>query len=203
MGTVIGAIATGAVQPDATRATLHTWTSATSLLSGCLFVTACAYLAAVYLTGEAARRGDSTLQIYFCRRARGAAVVAGVLSAALLAELHRSDRRLYAHLTGRSAPLVAVTALCGIAVILGLNARRAAMGRAIAALGVAAVIWGWGVAQYPVLLPGTRLTLTDAGAPHTVYTALVVLFGFVVAIIGPALILLFALQERRALGSDP
>ncbi len=45
--------------------------------------------------------------------------------------------------------------VCGLAVLALLTARRPRGVRVLAALGVAAVIWGWGVAQYPVLLPGT------------------------------------------------
>ena len=33
------------------------------------------------------------------------------------------------------------------------------------------------MAQYPVLLPGTTITLDNAGAPHATLVALVVLFG--------------------------
>jgi cytochrome bd ubiquinol oxidase subunit II len=72
MGTVIGAIATGAVPANASQASLAAWTSPTALLAGFLFVAACGYLAAVYLVGEAARRGDRRMQTYFTRRARPA-----------------------------------------------------------------------------------------------------------------------------------
>ena len=75
MGTVIGAIATGAVPAVASHASLAAWTSPTALLAGFLFVAACGYLAAVYLTGEAARRGDQRLQAYFTYRAQAAAIV--------------------------------------------------------------------------------------------------------------------------------
>ena len=108
MGTVIGAIATGAVPANASHASLAAWTSPTALLAGFLFVAACGYLAAVYLIGEAARRGDRRLQAYFTRRAQAAAVVAGALSLAALAELHGSNPALYARLTGRALPLVIV-----------------------------------------------------------------------------------------------
>ena len=47
------------------HASLSAWTSPTALLAGFLFVAACGYLAAVYLTGEADRRGDRRLQAYF------------------------------------------------------------------------------------------------------------------------------------------
>ena len=105
MGTVVGAVATGGVPADARHAEQSSWTNATSLLIGFLFVAACAYLAAVYLTGEASGSGDRKLRIYFARRAEAAAVVAGGLSLSLLAELHHSNRLLYDRLTGRSLPL--------------------------------------------------------------------------------------------------
>jgi cytochrome d ubiquinol oxidase subunit II len=70
MGTVVGAIATGAVPANASHASLAAWTSPTALLSGFLFVAACGYLAAVYLVVEARRRGDRPMRAYFTRRAQ-------------------------------------------------------------------------------------------------------------------------------------
>jgi cytochrome d ubiquinol oxidase subunit II len=67
---------------------------------------------------------------------------------------------------------------------------------------VAAVIWGWGVAQYSVLLPGTAVTLSNAGAPNDTLVALVVLFIIAVLLIGPAFVLLYSLQSRHLLGTD-
>jgi cytochrome bd ubiquinol oxidase subunit II len=207
MGTVIGAIATGQIPADASHASLAAWTSATSLLTGFLFTGACGYLAAVYLAGEAARGGDRQLQAYFTRRAQAAGIVAGALSLAALAELHGSDPALYGRLTGRALPLVITAGLCGLAVLALLTAgwRNGVWGigvRVIAALGVAAVIWGWGVAQYPVLLPGTAVTLSNAGAPHTTLVAIVWLSVAAVVLVGPSFALLFSLQERRLLHAD-
>jgi cytochrome bd ubiquinol oxidase subunit II len=204
MGTVIGAIATGAVRADATHASLAAWTSGTALLAGFLFVAACGYLAAVYLTGEAARRGNRKLEAYFSLRGRVAAIVAGALSLAVLAALRGSDRTVFSRLTtGRALPLVIVAGLCGLAVLVRLNtSRRRGTVRVIAALGVACVIWGWGVAQYPVLLPGTTVTLTNAGAPHTIFVALVILFIFALVLLAPSFALLFTLQSRRTLYDD-
>ena len=202
MGTVIGAIATGQVAADASHASLSAWTSATSLLTGFTFVGACGYLAAVYLVGEAARRGDHRLQAYFTRRAQAAGIVTGALSLATLAELHTSNAGLYSRLTGRALPLVILAGLCGLAVLALLTAGRLRGVRVIAALGVAAVIWGWGVAQYPVLLPGTGVTLSNAGAPHATLVAIVILFVVAVLLVGPSFALLFSLQGRRLLHAD-
>jgi cytochrome bd ubiquinol oxidase subunit II len=199
MGTVIGAIAAGGVPANASHASLAAWTSPIALLAGFLFVAACGYLAAVYLAGEAGR--GSPMETYFTRRARAAAAVAGALSLAALFELHTSDPALYGGLTGRALPLVIVTGVCGLTVLALLTAGRPRGTRFIAALGVAAVIWGWGVAQYPVLLPGTALTLANAGAPDSTLVALVVLFIVAVLLIGPSFALLFTLQGRRMLGA--
>jgi cytochrome bd ubiquinol oxidase subunit II len=199
MGTVIGAIAAGAVPANASHASLAAWTSPTALLSGFLFVVACGYLAAVYLTGEAAHRADRRMQAYFTRRGQVAAIVAGALSLAALAELHTSNPMLYARLTGRALPLVILAGVCGLAVLILLAVGQTMVVRGIAALGVAAVVWGWGVAQYPVLLPGTAVTLSNAGAPDSTLVALVVLFIVAAVLVGPSFVLLYSLANRRLL----
>jgi cytochrome d ubiquinol oxidase subunit II len=201
MGTVIGAIAAGAVPADGTQASLAAWTSPTALLAGFLFVAACGYLAAVYLVGEAASRGNHAMQTYFARRGQVAAVVAGALSLAALFELQNSDRLVFDRLTsGRALPFVVVAGVCGLAVFALLAFGWARGVRAIAALGVTAVVWGWGVAQYPVILPGTNVTLSDAGAPEATMVALIVVFIVAVVLVGPSFALLYALQGRHLLG---
>jgi cytochrome d ubiquinol oxidase subunit II len=200
MGTVVGAIADGAVPADARHASLAAWTSPTALLTGFLFVAACGYLAAVYLVVEAGRRGDRAMQAYFTRRAQAAAIVAGALSLAALFELQNSDPAFFDRLTGRALPLVVLAGACGLAVLALLTAGRTRGIRVIAALGVAAVIWGWGVAQYPVLLPGTAVTLTNAGATQATFVALVVVAIAAVILVVPSFALLFSLQGRRMLG---
>ncbi len=202
MGTVVGAIATGAVPANASHGSLAAWTSPTALLTGFLFVAACGYLAAVYLTVEAGRRGDRHMQSYFTRRGQAAAIVAGALSLAALAALHSSDPALFDRLTGRALPLVVLAGVCGLAVLALLTAGRTKGIRVIAALGVAAVIWGWGVAQYPVLLPGTDVTLTNTGAAQATFVALVVVAVAAVILVVPSFALLFTLQGRRMLGGD-
>ena len=141
------------------------------------------------------------MQAYFTRRAQAAAIVAGALSLATLAELHSSNPALFSRLTGRALPLVIIAGLCGLAVLALLTASGAAARSSgvIAALGVAAVVWGWGVAQYPVLLPGTAVTLTNAGAPHATLVAIIWLFIAAVLLVGPSFALLFALQARQVL----
>jgi cytochrome bd ubiquinol oxidase subunit II len=140
------------------------------------------------------------MRTYFTRRAQGAAVVAGALSLAALFEVQNSDPAFYGRLTGRALPLVVLAGVCGLADLALLTAGRTKGIRAIAALGVAAVIWGWGVAQYPVLLPRTAVTLTNAGATQATFVALVVVAIAAVILVVPSFALLYALQGRQMLG---
>ena len=199
MGTVIGAIASGQVPAGAAHASLAAWTGTIPLLTGFLFTGACGYLAAVYLTWEATSRGDQRMLTYFSRRGQVAAIVTGALSLAALLELNALDPTLFSRLTGRALPLVIIAGLCGLAVFGLLTAGRPRGVRVLAALGIAAVVWGWGIAQYPVLLPGTGITLANAGAPHSTLVTVVVLAVAVVLIIGPSFALLFSLHGRHVL----
>ena len=196
----MGGIATGAVPADASHAIVSAWTGPTALLAGFWFVAACGYLAAVYLIAEAERRGALAMRAYFTRRAQAAAVITGALSLAALFELRNADPALYDRLTGRALPLVVLAGACGLAVLALLTAGRPKGSRVIAALGVAAVIWGWGVAQYPEVLPGTGVTLTNAGAVPATFTALIVVAIIAVVLVVPSFALLFSLQGRRMLG---
>jgi len=69
-------------------------------------------------------------------------------------------------------------------------------------LGVGAVVWGWGVGQYPTLLPGTGLTLLNGSAPHATLIVLVGVSVAAVLLVGPGVLLLFRLHGRQLLQSD-
>jgi len=202
MGTVIGAIASGRVPANPAHTDLAVWTGPTSLLIGALFVAVCAYLAAVFLTQEASRREDHRLRRYFALRAGIAGTISGALSLATLVEIHSSNPALYHGLTHRALPLVIVAAGCGLAVVVLLATGRSQGLRALSVLGVAAVVFGWGVAQYPVLLPGTGLTLTTASAPRSVLITLVVVFVLAVLLVVPSFLLLFSLHSRQLLEGE-
>ena len=58
LGTAVGAVATGQVRTAGAGNELGAWTSPTALMTGGLFVAACAYIGAVYLVGDSHRRGD-------------------------------------------------------------------------------------------------------------------------------------------------
>jgi cytochrome d ubiquinol oxidase subunit II len=198
LGTVIGAVATGQVPVHPTGNVLSAWTSLTALLTGALFVATCAYISAVFLVLEARLRGHQDLIRYFLLRATGAAVLTGALAAITFAELSSSAPHVFAGLTGRALPLVAISVAAGLAVLAMIWLRWYPGLRVTAAIAVAAVVWGWGLAQYPDLLPGT-LTLAAGSAPPAALLAELVIAGAAALIVGPAFGLLYWLQQRGLL----
>ena len=166
MGTVVGAIASGRVPlGNAEGDPVTSWLNGVSLLTGALFVATSVYLAAVFLVSDSRRAGDAELERYFTARALGAAVAAGALAVAGIFVFRADARYIYDGLVGEALPLVILSAVCGLGV-LALLRRGAHRGARVLAVGaVAAVIWAWGVAQYPVPAPGEADDLRGCRRP--------------------------------------
>jgi cytochrome d ubiquinol oxidase subunit II len=202
MGTVVGAVASGRVPVgNAEGDPVTSWLNPLSLLIGALFVATGAYLAAVFLVSDARRLSDPDLVGYFAARARAAAVVAGGLAIASIPALRSDARFVYDGLTSEGLPLVLLSVACGVGalVLLWRGAQRGVRPLAVGA--VAAVIWGWGAAQYPYLLPQTLTIEEGAGASATL-TAVLVVFGIAVVVVLPSLALLFTLDQRSLLEEE-
>jgi cytochrome bd ubiquinol oxidase subunit II len=196
MGTVVGAIAGGRVPVgNAAGDAVTSWLNPLSLLIGALFVATSVYLAAVFLVSDARRADAPDLERYFRVRALAAAMVAGALAVGGLLVLRDDGRYVYDGLTSDALPLVLLSLVCGGAVLI-LLWRGAVRGpRPLAVAAVAAVIWGWGVAQHPYLLPKT-LTIADAAAPSATLTSVLIVFGVAVVLVLPSIGLLFTLAQR-------
>jgi cytochrome bd ubiquinol oxidase subunit II len=202
MGAVAGAIASGEV-PEGGDAgdPWSSWVNPTSIIGGLLAVAVAAYLASVYLISDARRLSDDTLVDYFRRRALIAAIVAGVVAFAGVFVLHADATYVFHGLTSRALPLVILSALCGIA-SFALLWRRSQRGARILAMGaVASVIWAWGVAQWPYILP-TSLKVSDAAAPSGTLGTVLVVFGVAAVVIVPSLVLLYVLDQRSLLPDE-
>ncbi len=201
MGAVVGAIASGRVVAGDRGDLFASWVTPISFVIGALFVATCAYLSATFLVADARRAGDAALVGYFGRRAVAAGIAAGALALAGILVLREEAALLYDGLTGEGVPLVALSAVCGLAALglLRRGSRRAV--RALAAGAVTAVVWGWGVAQWPYLLPET-LTLDQAAAPSATLVALLIVFGAAAVVVVPALLLLLRLHQRSLLDEE-
>jgi cytochrome bd ubiquinol oxidase subunit II len=202
MGTVVGAIASGHVPVgNAAGDPVASWTGAAPLITGALFVATGAYLAAVFLVIDARRAREPDLESYFAARALAAALAAGAIAIAGLFVYRADARYIYDGLVGDALPLVIASVLCGAAVlaILWRGGRRGTRPLAIGA--VVAVIWGWGVAQHPYLLPKS-LTISQGAAGEATLDAVLIVFGVAVVIVLPSLGFLYTLTQRSVLQGE-
>jgi cytochrome d ubiquinol oxidase subunit II len=201
MGAVVGAIAAGNVPAEGNGDAFSTWIQPLPLLIGAMFVVTGAYLAGVFLVGDARRAGEDDLELYFERRALAAAVLAGALAVAGIFALHSEARYVYDRLVEQGLPLVILSLLCGIALLVVLLRGGRRPLRPLAAGAVTAVIWGWGVAQFPYLLP-TSLRIDQAAAPDPTMTIIFIVFAVAAMLVLPSLALLYTLSQRDLLESE-
>jgi cytochrome d ubiquinol oxidase subunit II len=202
-GTAIGGIASGRVPVgNAAGDRFESWLNQTSVLVGVLAVVTAAYLAAVYLAGDAVRGGKPEPARVFRRRALGMGVVAGAVALGGIAVVHGDAHRLFHGLShGGGLAAVVVSGLAG-AVTLALVWRgRFEPARATAALAVAAIVAGWALAQRPELLPG--LTVEQAAAGPSTLWAVVIAGAIGAVLLVPSLVLLYGLVLRGYFDREP
>ncbi|MGZ5356845.1 MAG: cytochrome d ubiquinol oxidase subunit II, partial [Solirubrobacterales bacterium] len=121
MGTVVGAIASGAVTVDAGgTGAFEAWVDPLPILVGLLFVASSTYIAAVFLLDDCRRAGDDELADYFSRRAIGVAIYTGVLAAVGLIVVRADARFVFDGLLGEALPLVIASLLLGALTLYGL-----------------------------------------------------------------------------------
>jgi cytochrome bd ubiquinol oxidase subunit II len=192
LGICVGTVASGTIGavvgiPGETFYALYVapWLTSFSVAVGLLTLTCFAYLAAVYLTLETR---DPELQADFRLRA----IVSGVwvlmmagLALALAPHRHIADHRL-AVLMG----LAALTAFWA------LWQRRYRVARMAAAGQVALILWGWGVAQSPYLLP-PGLTIAGAAAPRSTLELVLIALAVGAIVLFPSLYYLFKVFKAR------
>lgn len=196
LGAIAGAVASGRVRLDGTGSAWTTWTGPTSLIGGGLSVLTCAFLAATFLAAEAERIGDAVLVAQCRRRALGSGLLTGAFAIVAILPLEHDAPVLFHGLTHRAAPLIGVSAIGGVAALWLLRTGKAQLARIGAVVAVAAVIAGWGAAQYPWVLVG-QIKLADAAGARPTLIGLVVVFGLAAVTVVPSLIWLFRSTQNE------
>jgi len=203
LGAAIGGVASERVPVgNAAGDAIDSWLNPTSLLVGALAVATSAYLAAVWLTADAARAGQDDLVEAFRRRALAAGALAGAVALGGLLVLHSDAERIFSGLTS-GAGLVGLlaSAAAGAATMLLVARRRLEPARWTAAVAVGAIVAGWALAQQPRILPG--LTVEQAAAGDATLVALLVSVAIGALILIPSLALLFRMLLRGSFDERP
>jgi len=175
---------------------LTIWLAPFPLACGLYAIAICALLAAVYMTVEARNRGDLAVVKLFRRRAYYAYAATG-LCGLLAGGLGAVDAPgVWGNLVTRALPLALATAALGIALLILLALGFYSLARVAVAGVVAGIMVTWGVAQFPYLIP-PDLTLVNTASPPSVMGPLFVSSVVGMALILPALWLLFYLFKAR------
>jgi len=188
LGLCVGAVASGAVQVREGRVTggfVRPWLAPFPIAVALLTLGLFAFLAAVYLTVEAR---EAELREDFRRRALASGVAVGVLAFVALAIARAHAPRMWEGLAGRhwSLPLHVATGVAAVGALFALWSRRFPAARVLAVAQVSLVLWGWGAAQFPFIVP-PDLTFAGTAAPEIVLRAVLGALAVGAVILVPSL----------------
>ena len=196
LGTAAGAIASGGLgeagsgKGEGFYATyVASWLTPFALGVGLFAVIAFAFLAAVYLTLEAQQ---PELREDFRRRALGSGI-ALFFGAGLVLLLSLGGAPLVREgliFAPWALPLHLLTAAAAVTALAALWHRRYRVARVAAAAQVSFILWGWGLSQYPYILP-PDLTVRAAAAPEATLRLLLGTLGLGAIVLFPSLYYLF------------
>jgi cytochrome d ubiquinol oxidase subunit II len=198
----LGAIASGRVAVG--EPNIPVWQACISPMSisfGLVSLAATAFIGASFLVADARRVGMLDMVDYFRRRAVVATVALIFIGSIALVTVGFENPHLFtAMLTGLGAPFaiaaVVLTPVVGFLLLRGIFQWYRVL--SVGVLG--SLVFAWGLAQSPYLLPG-QLTIAQASAPLGTSVLLLVVTLFVVLVILPSLGLLVYFDQRGALES--
>jgi cytochrome bd ubiquinol oxidase subunit II len=197
LGLSLGGLASGDIRVEAGRVTtgfLAGWTGPFAVACGLFAQGLFAFLAATYLTVDT--EGEPDLQADFRTRALWSGLSLLPAAALTFALAQPGAPRIFAGLTSWWAPLLlAVTAVLAAGALWALWRRRFRWARAAAAGQVAAILVGWGVAQYPYLVV-PDLTLSTSAAPPATLRLLTWALVLGALVLFPAFAYLFYVFKR-------
>lgn len=193
-GLCLGALASGAIHVDAagrvSTGFFAGWTGGFAIACGLFAIALFAFLAAAYLTVDAAP--DPEVQNDFRRRAIAAELaLAPIALAVFLTARHGGATEMHAELTRWWAPLLLVaTSVCAIAALVALVRKRFRVARAAAIAQVTLILVGWSVAQFPHLIV-PDVDIYETAAPEITLRLLVIALAVGALVLFPSLYYLF------------
>lgn len=199
LGAAAGAVASGNldVTPGGGFAGNYVidWLSPLAVFNGFFTVGACAYLAAVYLAREASQEGDAELVGLWRHRALATGIWMWVLALAGLVFVAWESPALWRGFQERAWPLVGASLIAGFFSLAAIWRQRFTAAAVGVATTVAAIIAGWGIAQYPALVLPT-IAIQTAKGPDTVLWAMIGAVAAGTVVLFPSLAWLFVIFKR-------
>ena len=199
-GMCLGALAGGAIRVEGAQVAsgfFAGWTSGFALACGAFALALFAFLAAVYLTIDAA--GDREVQEDFRRRALLAGLaLAPIAAVVFFAARNGGATQMYEGLTRWWAPLLLLaTSGCAVLALVALARRHFRVAR-IAAIGqVTLILVGWSTAQFPNLIV-PDVDIFDGAAPEVTLRLLAIALGMGALVLLPSLYYLFYVFKSRS-----
>ena len=198
----LGAIASGAVSAGGpTQSVWQVSFSPLSIAFGLVSLAATAFSGASFLVGDARRYEAPEMVRYFRGRAVAAAITLIVVGSASLVAIGFEAPTLFrSMLAGSGLPFALLTMASTplVAVLLWRGVYRWYRTLTVGAVG--SMVFAWGFAQSPYLLPG-QLTISEAIAPFSTQVLLLIVVCALLIVIVPAMGLLYYLDQRSALES--
>ncbi len=168
---------------------------------GLVSLAATAFSGASFLVGDARRYGRPELVEYFRLRAIIAGValiVGGTIALGVIAS--EAPKLFSGMIAGAGLPFALSTMVLTPVTMFLVWRRIYRWYRVLTVAAVGSMVFAWGFAQSPYLLPG-RLTIAQAAAPESTHVLLLVVAVLLVLVIVPAMGLLYYLDQRGALES--
>ncbi len=174
------------------------WLSPYCLGNGMLALSACAYLAAVYLTNETA----GPLREDFRQRAIFAGTTTAILAAMVLVFAWQEATWFFERLfTWKTLPVVFAGLICFAGSAWAVFTRRYQLSRWFAVGEIVLVLLGWGLAQYPYMIYPS-ITLAEAAAPMPTMRFVILSLPLGAAMLVPSLWLLFSVFQQKTAHSE-
>ncbi|HLA79496.1 MAG TPA: cytochrome d ubiquinol oxidase subunit II [Vicinamibacteria bacterium] len=202
LGLSVGAVASGRLRiPNGRVVTdfVSEWLVPFPFALGAFTLSLFAFLAASYLTLETA---DRALQDDFRLRALGSGALTGLLAFLCLGLARQGAPLVFEGLTRRvwSWPFQIATGLTALGALVALAKRHFAWARTLAIAQTTLILLGWGLAQFPFLIP-PDLTFAMAAAPRQVLMPVLLTLGLGTLILAPSLLYLFRVFKGRPIPS--
>jgi cytochrome d ubiquinol oxidase subunit II len=203
LGITLGAMILGRITFDFSAGFyamfIRPWVNIFCMIMGIFSTSLFAYIAAVFLTGEARTESERIRYIRLMRRALAFTIFFSILVfPAADINGHDLTKAFF------SSPISIVALLIAVAmvpvILFLINRRRGLLLRIATGLQVTAIITGWFAIQYPVLInveDGTHLTFINTRAPDATLRQLLIALLVGLLLVVPGFVYLFRVFKSR------